>query len=134
MAKTHHASRLALQGRVDVEIEGAKLGDRVLVVVEGTLRAFEEISSAHEGDFEIAKARTGEALLLTDDQARDFAETFETMRHEKAGGVRGQIGLMDEYTNLTLGGLRVLCTDRKLGWSKDDSEDDLRGILRRADR
>jgi hypothetical protein len=133
MAQMHDADRLSVGGRVDVEIRDAKLGDRLLVVVEADLRAFEEVSSAHQGDFVTAKARCRGALLLTEEQASDFAETFERMRHEREeSGVKGQVKLPDEYTNLDHDALMKLAIARLI--PADGSDDQIRRRLRQGDR
>lgn len=133
MAKGHDAGQLALQGRVAVELQRAKLGDRVMIVVEGTLRAFETVSSSHAGDYTIAKARTGEAIILSDQEAQQFAPQLDELRHLRNGGVRGQekIDAMDtdEFTNMSLEGLRVIANDRGFDTAGFDAEE-LRDILR----
>lgn len=118
MNKTYDVDEVQLQGRADTgeAIRRATKGDKIVLVVEGTVRAFEDSSPAHRGDIVVAKARVGECIVLTGDEYDEFMGRLSEQRADRKSP--GQTTITDapddEYSGLSHFEARALCKDRGL--------------------
>lgn len=135
---------IALSGKAYVAHGGNKehnarakfaTGDKVFLVVEGTVRAFEESESQSSGKETKLKARLDEATVLTGADEKEFRQILadqRRVREDKVDKDQGRLEVVDDYTGLNKQELVDLCKERGLAIG-NRSKAELADLLRAND-